>query len=288
MSSPMVRRLAEEAHRLPPQLATAARYVAENPFDAASLPMRALARTTGQPPVTFTRLARSLGLAGWEELRQTLIAEAREDLEAAREAPFSSRSLPTDWNGTVAGSLFNADVEAISKVRADNLDAAAAVLEDARRVFVAGYRSCYAPAMLFQYLYRLFRPDVALMGGGGGLLDLELGGLQKGDAVLLFGFAPYSRDGLLTAQAALSAGCSLVVVVDDPAAPITQGAAQALVYSAESPSYFPSLTACIALVQALAATLYLRAGAGGREQLRRSESRLAAHTAYIPNLGRDA
>lgn len=283
MTTATVMRLSEAAHTLPPQLAAAARFVADDPFDAASVPMRALARKAGQPPATFTRLARALGMSGWDELRAVLLSEVREDLQTAREAPFSSRMAgPGSEDAGVQARMFTSDRQAIAELRTDRIEQAATVLERAPRVLVAGFRSCHAPALLFHYLYRLFRPDVTLIGGAGGALDLDLGGLQRGDAVLLIGFAPYSRDGLLTATTAVASGCSLVAVVDRPDAPLAEGASATLVYGADSPGYFPSLTSCIALLQALAATLYARAGAKGREQLRQTEARIARHTAYIP------
>jgi len=283
MMSATVRRISEAARTLPPQLAAAARFVADHPLDAASIPMRALARSANQSPATFTRLARALGMSGWDELKTALLDEAREDLQAARDAPFSSR-MTADMAGdnSIAVRMLASDRQAIAELPVDRIEAAAKVLESAPRVLVAGFRSCHAPAMLFHYMYRLFRPDVSLIGGAGGVLDLELGGLQRGDAVLLFGFAPYSRDGLLTARAAVEAGCPLVAVVDQPGAQMAEGAAATLVFGADSPSYFPSLTSCAALVQALAATLYARAGADGREQLRLTEARIAQHTAYLP------
>jgi DNA-binding MurR/RpiR family transcriptional regulator len=287
MTKPIVNRLHEAAVQLPPKLAAAARYVADHPFDAASMPMRALARQTGEQPTTFTRLARSLGFPGWDALKAELIADARVDLETAREAPFSSRPLLPSGEGTLAGRMLSTDIHNIAELDAKALDAASAVLEKASRVFVCGYRSCYAPAIHFHYLYRLFRNEVTILGSAGGMLDLELGGLCETDAVVLFGFAPYSRDGFMTAQTAAATGASLVAVVDREDSPLARDAAVTLLFNADSPSYFPSLSACTVLIQALAATLYMRAGTDGRDRLRATEARIAAHTAYVdPDAGK--
>lgn len=280
VTSPLIRRLTLAAGRLPPQLSTAARHIAAHPFDAASLPMRALARRTAQSPTTYTRLARTLGYARWDDLRAELIAEAREDLDAIRSAPFSSRPRPAGGDDGVAAGMLASDQHALAALNAVSLEPAAALIEAAPRVFVAGFRSCQAPAIHFHYLYRLFRPEVTLIGSAGAL-DLDLGDLREGDAVLLFGFAPYSRDGLLTARSAVAAKARLVALVDHADAPLARGADAVLTFGTGTPSFFPSLTACTALLQALAETLYLRAGDGGRQRLRASERRIAAHTAYI-------
>jgi len=72
-----------------------------------------------------------------------------------------------------------------------------------------------------------------------------------------------------------------VALVDRAEAPLARGADAVLTFGTGTPSFFPSLTACTALLQALAETLYLRAGEGGRQRLRASERRIAAHAAYL-------
>ena len=281
MSSTTLQRLAAALRDLPAQQAEAARYVIGHPFDAATLPMRGLARQAGQAPVTFTRLARSIGLAGWEELRGSLVEDTRDDLALAHRGPFSSRALPEGSGEALAGAMLEADSRALAELDPRGLVAAAGMLEAAPRVLIAGFRSCYAPALLLHYLYRLFRPEVQLLTGVGGALDVDLGDLGPNDALVLFGFEPYSRDGLLCARAAADAGARVVAIVDTPSAPVAEGAAAILAFGTASPGFFPSLTACSALVLGLAATLYQRAGDAGRAQLRRTEARIAAHTSYL-------
>lgn len=275
-----IAQLESAARQLSPRLAAAARYVAAHPFDAATIPMRELARRSGEPAANFTRLAQALGHPGWEELRLGLVEAAR----LPPPAPYSERLPARDG---VVEAMLAADRQSLSTLGEEDLAAAAAaLLEAAPRVHVAGFRSCHAPALLFHYLYRLFRPEVTLVTGAGGLLDLELGAFQRDDVLVLFGFAPYSRDSLLAARAAAAAGTQVLAIVDSAAAPIAEGAAATLTYGTPTAGFFPSLTACVALVQALAALLYARAGAGGQERLRQAEGRIAAHTAYLrPPMG---
>jgi len=281
MTQTVIQQILSALPQLPPRMGTAARYVVNHSFEAATTPMRRLARKTGQSPATFTRLAQSLGYGGWDDLRALLVAETQQNLLRHRTTPYSGRPTPHDGPEALAGAILQADVHGLAALETARLATAASVLENASTVMVAGFRSCHAPAMLFHYLYRLFRPQVALIGGGGGVLDIELGGLHRDAALVLFGFAPYSRDSLLAARAAAGAKCSLVAIVDSASAPIAKSATVTLTFGTETPGFFPSLTACTALVQALAAFLYIRAGAVGRKALRQTEARIAAHTAYL-------
>lgn len=277
-------RLAVAARDLPPKQARVAKFVISHAFEATTSPMRSLAQSAGETPATFTRLAQAMSYSGWDELRAELTAETRAGMVRAQSGPFSSRGIGIADVG-LFGDMVRADAETLTRLSASHLADAASVLEAAPRVFIAGFRSCHAPAALLHYLYRLFRHDVALIGGPGGILDLELGSLRADDAVVIFGFQPYSQASLLTASAAAGAGCRTVLIVDDAAAPIASDAEVILTFGTESPSFFPSLTGCVCLVQGLAALLYARSGETGRRVLRETERRIEAHTAYLTDSG---
>src|ERR1700752_4526050 len=61
---------------LPARLQQVGRFVAANVYDATTRSMRDLAAVAGADPATFTRLAKALGYAGWDDLRAAL-TEAR-------------------------------------------------------------------------------------------------------------------------------------------------------------------------------------------------------------------
>ena len=62
---------------LPPQLQTAARYMLDRPDDVALLSMREQARRAGVPAATMTRLAKRLGLEGYDEVRELYAGAVR-------------------------------------------------------------------------------------------------------------------------------------------------------------------------------------------------------------------
>ncbi|RAI59231.1 MurR/RpiR family transcriptional regulator [Roseicella frigidaeris] len=267
---------------LPPRLQAAARFVARHDFDAATRSMRELAAAAGASPATFTRLAQALGYAGWDGLRAALIETRRPPA-----TPFSRRVSPASAPPTAAdipARLLEADAASLGGLEAAPIAAAAGALHAAPRIWVAGFRSCRGIAQLLHYQLRLFRPaDIALVGGAGPE-DLDLGALAAGDAMVVIGFAPYSRQSLRAARVALEAGCRLVVLADAPAAPIAEGAEHLLLFEAAAgPGFFPSLTGALATAQALAAACFALGGEPALARLRATEARLAALAEYLPD-----
>jgi len=51
----------------------------------------------------------------------------------------------------------------------------------------------------------------------------------------------------------------------------------------DSPSFFPSVAAAVATVEALAATMLARSGAKGASKVRQTEAELTALGAYMPD-----
>src|SRR5690606_16866011 len=115
--------------------------------------MRALARVAGIPPTTLTRLAHALGYQGWNDLRDELI-----EAERAPASPFSSRGRSLAADG-LAGRQMEALTSAMRELDVMGIAATGRLLAAAPRVFVAGFRSCAAPATVLHYQLRLFRPE---------------------------------------------------------------------------------------------------------------------------------
>src|SRR6185436_4535417 len=74
---PLNASIVEAFDLLPPQLQTAARYMLDRPDDVALLSMREQARRAGVPPATMTRLAKRLGLDGYDSVRELYAGAVR-------------------------------------------------------------------------------------------------------------------------------------------------------------------------------------------------------------------
>src|SRR5690242_15207899 len=201
---------------LPTRLQEVGRFVAANDYDATTRSMRELAAVAGADPAAFTRLAKAIGYSGWDELRAAL-TEARRPPQSS---PFSGRARGRRQGPNADVSLVSDKLEAeaagLSRIVPDAVAKAARALHAARRIWIAGFRSCRSVAELLNYQLRLFRPDAVRLIGAAGPEDLDFGGFRAGDAVVVIGFAPYSRSSVLAAHAAREAECKIVALADTP------------------------------------------------------------------------
>jgi len=283
-SSPLTE-LCSALPSLPMRLQEVGRFVAANDYDATTRSMRELASVAGADPASFTRLAKAIGYSGWDELRAAL-TEAR---RPAQSSPFSGRARkrqgPNADVSLVADKLA-ADAAGFSRISAEAVADAARALHGARRIWIAGFRSCRSVAELLNYELRLFRPDDVQLVGGSGPEDLDFGAFRSGDAVIVIGFAPYSTASVQSTRAALRAGTCLIAIADSVAAPMAEGADHLLLYeAASSPGFFPSLTGAIAIAQSLAAVSFSLGAASARKRLEATEARLAAMSQYVTEKG---
>jgi DNA-binding MurR/RpiR family transcriptional regulator len=82
------------------------------------------------------------------------------------------------------------------------------------------------------------------------------------------------------AQAAKEQGCRLIAITDSAVSPLALHADEVLVFSHESPSFFPSLVAATAIAESLVAHLLALEGKRAVEQLEEAETALHAKGAY--------
>ena len=284
-SSPL-RELCSALPSLPLRLQEVGRFVAANDYDATTRSMRDLAAEAGADPAAFTRLAKALGYSGWDELRAAL-TEARRPVPSQ---PFSGRAKSRRHGPGSDVALISNKLEAESaglmRIMAGPVARAAEALHAADRIWVAGFRSCRSVAELLTYELRLFRPDAVHFVGGSGPEDLDLGAFHRGDAVVVIGFAPYSRASVLSARAAHQCHAALVAIADSLIAPMAEGADHILLFeAAASPGFFPSLTGAIAIAQSLAAVAFSLGGTQAKRRLQDTEARLAATSQYVSEKG---
>lgn len=267
---------------LSPQFQAGAAFLLDHPDEVAVSSMRKVAERARVQPASLVRLSQLLGFPGWNEMRELFVARLR-----TRPEPLSSRARSLVKSGvkdTLTQDILHAQQHNLDVTAAQSAAAigeAAKLLRRAPHVHVAGFRSCFPVAFGLVYGYRLFRPTVSLLSGEAGTLEMQLRGIERNSATVVVSFAPYSVEAARVAEAALEKGSKLVAITDSAVSPIALNADQVLVFSHESPSFFPSLVAATALAEALVAQLLALEGAQAVEQLARAEAQLHAKGAYV-------
>ncbi|MGO4307358.1 MurR/RpiR family transcriptional regulator [Cupriavidus sp. RAF12] len=266
------------------QFQSGARYLLDHPQDIAIHSMRKVAANAGVQPATLVRLSQSLGFDGWQGLRE-LFVEALRDGGSQPYARRARKVVKESGSSRMLAEMMEVqhhNLDALLASNADTLPRAADLLAAAPTVHVAGFRSCFPIAFTFHYIYRLFRSSVHLIRGDAGTLEMELRALTAKDAVLVAGFAPYSQESLRVATAAREAGCKVIALTDSTVAPIALKADCTLLFAIDSPSFFPSITAGIAMVEALVEQLLAKKGKGAIRALEQTEGQLHRTGAYVP------
>jgi DNA-binding MurR/RpiR family transcriptional regulator len=276
-------RIRRELPGMSPQLAQGARFLLDHPDDVALLSMRQLAGQAGVTPTTLVRLARHLGAADWEGLRRGFADRLRSlPLRYGQRAEALAHAGAGAGLVAAAGAAQQANLAYVAAANPPPaLLAAATILERAPRLFVAGFRSCRAPAEAFAYLCRMFHPDVRVLGSEAGALEAHLAGLTRPDAVLAITFRHYSREIGLVLDAVRRRGPVLVSLVDSLGAPTVPASAATLQFTVDSPSFFPSVVGATALAETLAMVMLAQGGRGRARLVRRAEAELAALGAYL-------
>lgn len=265
-----------------PALQQVARHVLDHPHEVVTISMRALSVRAGSKPATLVRFAQQLGFAGWPQLKEAFADEM--GLGSGATGERTRQRVVRAKDRTLVDALFDVQRANLENTHQQNrvaLPGACALLEKAPAVHAAGFRACYPLAFSFVYLYRLFRPTVHLVDGQGGSLEMQQRAFTRGDALVVASFAPYSREALQAAEAARAAGCRILAVTDSAASPLSLLADETLLFPIRSPSFFPSVAAGLALVEALLELLASRAGKTVAKRIDQAETQLFETGAYL-------
>ncbi|KMW45080.1 MurR/RpiR family transcriptional regulator [Ralstonia insidiosa] len=280
----LMQTLRDRAADLSPQLQRAAMLLETHQHDIALLSMRDLARRCDLPPATFSRLARALGFEDFAALRDICVNHLRQQADgfAGRASTLQGTDAAGASDAERIGTAIGAHVQsAFSPTNLVALEAAADALCSARRVYLLGARSCLALTHAFGYAAQLFDDKVTLCSGAGNTLADPLRFSGEADVVIAVTFDPYTREVIEAMQYAHARGARLVYVTDSAIAPGAELAWQQLVAPVAIPSFFHSLAAPLALLDALLMTWFRRAGPTALAHLADSDAQLKQQQAYV-------
>ena len=267
---------------LSPELQRAARWVQAHPAEVGLHSMRECARRAEVAPATMTRLAQALGLGGFEDFREPF----RERLVQGRR--YAARAQSMQRERTQAphwlGQLNELQQGNAASVLAGNsraaIEGAARSMLASRRVAFLGLRASHAIAYHLHYGYQLLAANGRLLGDVGGALQDQIDEVAAGEMLVAVSLAPYTRVTVQAVEQCARRGVQVLGLTDSALSPIARPAAAALLFRAESSSFFQSMVGALALSEALIAAVAACGGSKVVKRLQTMQSRLDEQGAY--------
>jgi DNA-binding MurR/RpiR family transcriptional regulator len=250
--------LVQQLDELTPELRKAAAYVLENPNDVGVSSIREIADAAEVKPGSFMRMARAIGFEGYDDFREPFRESIR---RGATPFPDRARWLQSLAKGGKLGSLYADMAEAaidnieqsFATADAERMKAAADAIVACRQVYVLGVGINHALARNFSYLAGMAMDRVEAIPRPGSVAVDDLARAGEGDVLIAMTFKPYRREVVEAVDLARDQGVTIVGVSDSPASPVIAGSEHGFVVQSETPQFFPSTVATVALLETLMA-----------------------------------
>ena len=256
VSSEVLTRLSDQWHTLTGEAQKAARYVLENPHDVGVSTVREIAAAAQVKPNTVVRMARQIGFDGYEEFRAPFRDAIREGVtsfpDRARwlQAVRKRGAMGELYADLVSASLRNIE-ETFAAIDEGALKAAADAIWAARNVFILGVGVHNANARNFAYLASTGMSHFqAIPRTGSNAVD-DLAWAGADDILIALTCKPYRSEVVAAAGVAREQGVTVIGISDSAASPVIIGAEHGFVVAVDTPQFFPSSVATIALLETL-------------------------------------
>ncbi len=249
-------RLTDEWDALTPEAQKAARYVLENPADVGVSTVREIAEAANVKPNTFVRMARQVGFDGYEDFR----APFREAIRKGTASfPDRARWLQEirksgDLGGLyadMAGATIRNIEETFSNIDCDQLKAAAEAIWASRQVFTLGVGVNNSNARNFTYLASTGMTQFHAIPRPGSTAVDDLAWADGRDVLIAMTCRPFRSEVVEAVRLAREQGVTIIGISDSAASPIVIGADFGFVIAVDTPQFFPSSVATLALLETL-------------------------------------
>ena len=283
---PLTERIIETFDDMPAQLQTGARYVLDRPRDVALLSMREQARQAGVQPATMTRLAKRLGMDGYDDVRELYAAAVRDgDLGFASKAGVQVLSQKLKGDKALAADILTSISHQIQQLATpaglERIVDAARALASARRIYCLGLRSSHSIAWHLHYVLTLVGDRSVYIDGIGATGSDALARANNKDVLLVAGVLPYPRLTVELAEYAVAQGIAVVAITDSEVSPLAQIARHTVIVSTESASFFHAMSPAFAVAEVLGAIIAGRSGDAALASLRHLEEHFAALNTHL-------
>ncbi|MBR3485310.1 MAG: MurR/RpiR family transcriptional regulator [Clostridia bacterium] len=284
----LIRQLNRSGHRLSKSHRAIADYIGQHYEKAVFMTAGKLGECVGVSESTVVRFAAALGYEGYPQLQRAMQELASHRLTAGQRVEMAADLTPEDALATV----MKRDIQNLRATQ-DQLDPAVfagvvSLLEGARSIYVMGLRSAAPLAEFLGYYLNYIFDDVHRVSSGATDVFEEIARMRAGDVIIGISFPRYSTRTLEAMRFAKRTGAQVVAITDGPMSPLCAVADASLTARTEMASFVDSLTAPMALINALLVALGLRRREALTEHFRQLEAIWDTYSVYLPGEETDA
>lgn len=270
--------------KMPAKLARAAKFAIDNPEQIALVSMRGVASQAGVAAPTMQRLAQHFGFSAYDvfrdRFRDELVMTGFGWHATALRAAAADAHTQTLSKRIALAAQANIEAALAQNDGATLLDMAHRLVR-ARTTFVS---SSGAVRTVADYLVKsgaMILPGLRAVDETAASTIETISTIAEGDALFIISVSPYARRGLRAARYARDCGADVLALTDRRSSPLVELADLALIVRTESPHYYPSMMAPIALIEALLSTIVAECDNGAIDSIRRFEELRHQTGSYI-------
>jgi len=264
-------RLSEKYGSLSGSLRQAADYLAENPVDAATRTLRTVSRDSGISVAAFSRLARALDYAGFEELREEMrgkigrrVNDFSERAERLRRAHREDKASFLDTHFAACQANLRKFIDTVDR---DALNEAVDRIAAARKVLLLGALGSTGVVEYLSYMANFCTDNWVMASRMGASLGGGITGLDARDVLIIVTKPPFSDRAIRAAELAKKQGVHVVLITDTHSCPALQHAAARFIVATGSPHFYSSYVVTMFLVESLIGILVSRSGPATRARI---------------------
>ncbi len=240
---------------LSPHLQRIARASLEEPNTFALSTTSKIAESLGVQPSTLIRFSKEFGYSGFTDLQNIFRQRLIEGEPTTREKVLSEKGAGTQEVKEVLGSVVDASVAALMKLREDaqtsDISTAVSLMREASHIYVAGLRRSRPVADYLVYgLLRTEKPS-SLLDFAGGMAGPQVSTISSADVLVAIAFPPYSNPVVNAVMDANVSGKKIIAITDGPESPLAKNALVTLYVDADTKAPMQPVSGPMGLIQAL-------------------------------------
>jgi DNA-binding MurR/RpiR family transcriptional regulator len=235
-------------------------YILENFSQAANMTASRLAEIVLVSESTVVRFATELGYLGYPEFTDALLDYLRNESSILKRMESISVTLE---NQDILSTIINSDINnlksTLHKVDREGFNSAVDAILNAKKIYILGVRSSACLASFAGFYFNLIFDNVRLVHTTSvSEMFEQILRVGEGDVVFGISFPRYSRRTVKALEFAKSRGATIVSLTDTPKSPLAPFTDCLITANSELVTFVDSLTAPLAILNALIAALVIK------------------------------